>query len=80
MTYFAVQQLSPRVHNVCHVDNRGTVICYLLNFGSTVINLTRVAYLTVRVSCVMLFDELCIYLFIYLFIYSNSKDGDNIHK
>ena len=65
MTYYAVQQLSPRVHDVCHVDNKGTVLCYLLNFRSTVINLTRVAYLTVRVSC--LTSCVFIYLFIHLF-------------
>ena len=49
MTYIVVRQLSPRVHNLCHVDSGVTMLRYSLNFGSNVINLPRVVCLTVRV-------------------------------
>ena len=52
MTYIAVRQLLPRLHNLCHVDSRVTMPRYslnMLNFGSNVINLPCVVCLTIRV-------------------------------
>ena len=53
MTYIAVQQLLPSLHNLCHVDSRVTMLRYslnMLNFGSNVINLPCGVCLTVRVQ------------------------------
>ena len=41
--------MSPRVHNLYHVDSRDTMIRYSLNFGSNVINLPCVLCRTVCV-------------------------------
>ena len=52
MTYIAVRKLLPRLHNLCHVDSRVTMLRYslnMLNFGSNVINLPCAVCLTVRV-------------------------------
>ena len=49
MTYIALRQLLPRLHNLCHVDSRVAMLRYslnMLNFGS---NLPCVVCLTVRV-------------------------------
>ena len=49
MTYIAVRQLLPRLHNLCHVDSRVAMLLYSLNmlhFGS---NLPCVVCLTVLV-------------------------------
>ena len=51
MTYIAVRQLLPRLHNLCHVNSRVTMLRYslnMLNFESNVINLPFVVCLTVR--------------------------------
>ena len=45
MTYIAVRQLLPRLHNLCHVDSKDTMPRYslnMLNFGSNVVNLPLV--------------------------------------
>ena len=52
MTCIAVLKLLPRLHNLCHVDSRVTMLRYslnMLNFRSNVINLPCVVRLTVRV-------------------------------
>ena len=49
MTYIAVRQLLPRLHNLCHVDSRVTMFRYSLNMLNFESNLPCVVCLAVRV-------------------------------
>ena len=62
MTYIPVRQLLPRLHNLCHVDSRVTMLRYslnMLNFGSNVNDLPCVVFLTVLCAVAILQHTIC---------------------